>query len=284
MPERRRCVAILRNEYGVSERRACQAMQMNRSSYRYRGQRELVDEKYRQVIKLSNQYSYWGYRKVYDLMRRKPIAISRERVRHIRRHEGLQVRQKRHKRRLLGQTTKWANRAQYPNHVWSYDFVFDQTDDSRQLKCLTVVDEFTRHALTVHVARSITAGDVVAILTDLFTRHGKPDCIRSDNGPELVSARVRNWLSEKNVGTHYIDPGSPWQNAYCESFNSILRTTCLDRCLFFSMTEARVVINDWLKEYNEIRPHGSLNGDSPAQFLRNWETQNPAYQPETLTM
>ncbi|MGB7305942.1 MAG: IS3 family transposase [Burkholderiaceae bacterium] len=284
MSERRRCVAILRNEYGVSERRACQAMQMNRSSYRYCGQRELIDTPYQEAMKLSQRYPYWGYRKVYDLMRGTNTAISRERVRHIRRREGLQVLQKRRKRRVLGNSTKWVNRAQHPNHVWSYDFVFDQTEDSRQLKCLTVVDEFTRQALTVHVARSITAGDVVAILTELFSVHGKPACIRSDNGPELVAGKVRNWLAKKHVGTHYIDPGSPWQNAYCESFNSILRTTCLDRCLFASMAEARVVINDWLAEYNEVRPHGSLKGNTPAQFLANWATQNQVHQPGILTM
>jgi len=257
---------------------------MNRSSYRYRGQRELIDAKYKQAVALSQRYPYWGYRKVYDLMREQSIVISRERIRYIRRREGLQVLQRRRKRRVLGNSTKWVNRAQYPNHVWSYDFVFDQTEDSRQLKCLTVVDEFTRQAMTVHVARSITAGDVVAILTDLFDTHGTPACIRSDNGPELVASKVRDWLASKHVGTHYIDPGSPWQNAYCESFNSILRTTCLDRCLFASMAEARVVINDWRNEYNEIRPHGSLKGKAPVPFLRNWTQQNIDYQPETLTM
>ncbi len=259
-------------------------MQMNRSTYRYRGQRELINAQYRDTVALSQPYPYWGYRKVYDLLKVQNTRISRERVRHIRRQEGLQVLQKRRKRRVLGNSTKWVNRAQYPNHVWSYDFVFDQTDDSRQLKCLSVVDEFTRQALAVHVARSITAGDVVAILTDLFDTHGLPACIRSDNGPELVSRNVRDWLATKHVGTHYIDPGSPWQNAYCESFNSILRTTCLDRCLFASMAEARVVINDWVTEYNQVRPHGSLKGDTPAQFLANWAVQNQVHQPEILTM
>jgi hypothetical protein len=133
----------LRNEYPISERRACQAMQMNRSSYRYVGGRELVDEAYRRVVSLSQQYPYWGYRKIYDLLRGE-VAISRERVRLLRRREGLQVVRKRRKRRLLGTTTQWVNRACFPNHVWSYDFVFDQTEDARQLKCLTVVDEFTR--------------------------------------------------------------------------------------------------------------------------------------------
>ena len=277
-------MTYLVNRYRVSERRACQAMQVNRSSYRYVGQREVIDEKHRQVTQLSDRHPYWGYRKIHDLLRGQKLSISRERVRLIRRREGLQVVQKRRKRRLLGQTTKWVNRAQYPNHVWSYDFVFDQTDDARQLKCLTVVDEFTRQGLTVQVARNMTGADVVTVLERLFAKYGKPGCIRSDNGTELVSNAVQKWLGKKHVDTHYIDPGSPWQNAYCESFNSIFRTTCLDRCLFMSMTEARVVINDWLREYNEVRPHGSLEGTTPTQFLRNWVNQEQVHQPETLAM
>ena len=147
--ERRRCVTYLRNEYEISERRACQAMQMNRSSYRYTGKREPMDERYRRVVSLSQQYSYWGYRKIYDLMKAQGIAMSRERVRLIRRREGLQVVTKRRKRKVLGMTTQWVRRACYPNHVWGYDFVYDQTEDGRQLKCLTVVDEFTRKGLTI---------------------------------------------------------------------------------------------------------------------------------------
>lgn len=275
-------MTYLRNEYGVSERRACQAMQMNRSSYRYVGGQELMDEGYRWVVGLSNRYPYWGYRKIYDLLRGEELAIGRERVRLIRRREGLQVVRKRRKRRLLGTTTQWVHRACYPNHVWSYDFVFDRTEDGRQLKSLTVVDEFTRQGLTIKLGRSLTAGDVIRILDELFRAYGRPACLRSDNGPELVSAAVQGWLKEKHVDTHYIDPGSPWQNAYNESFNSIFRTTCLDRWLFASMTEARVVINQWLEEYNTVRPHGSLGGMNPEQFLQRW-TEGTIQQPQSLT-
>jgi len=282
LAERRRCVTYLRNEYEISERRACQAMQMNRSSYRYVGSQELVDERYRRVVKLSQQYPYWGYRKIYDLLRGE-VAISRERVRLIRRREGLQVVRKRRKRRLLGTTTQWVHRACFPNHVWSYDFVFDQTEDARQLKCLTVVDEFTRQGLTIRIGRSLTAGDVIRILDELFHEHGRPACLRSDNGPELVAAAVQKWLKDKHVDTHYIDPGSPWQNAYNESFNSIFRTTCLDRWLFSSMTEARVVTDYWLNEYNTVRPHGSLGGLTPEQFLQRWTETNTIQQPKSLT-
>jgi hypothetical protein len=162
----------LRNEYEISERRACQAIQMHRSSYRYVGQQEFVDAAYREVIRLSDRYSYFGYRKIYDLMRGS-WTISRERVRLIRRHEGLQVARKRRKKKCLGMTTQWVHRAEYPNHVWSYDFVFDQTEDGRQLN-------------------SLTATDVTRILDELFSEHGRPVCIRSDNGPELVAKHVQN--------------------------------------------------------------------------------------------
>jgi transposase InsO family protein len=282
LAERRRCVTYLRNEYTVSERRACQVMEIHRSSYRYAGQQELVDAAYREVVRLSQRYPYFGYRKIYALMR-DSWTISRERVRQIRRREGLQVVKKRRKRKLLGVATEWVNRAQYPNHVWSYDFVYDQTDDGRQLKCLTVVDEFSRQGLEIRVGRSLTATDVTSILDELFRQHGRPACIRSDNGPELVSRHVQNWLREKHVDTHYIDPGSPWQNAYNESFNSIFRTTCLDRCLFGSMTEARVIIGHWLDEYNTVRPHGSHGGMTPEQFLQRWTENNIDQQPKSLT-
>ena len=283
LAERRRCVTYLRNEYATSERRTCQAMQMNRSSYRYVGSKEAIDEIHRTVVRLSDQYRYWGYRKIYDLMKGQGIAVSRERVRLIRRREGLQVVRKRRKRKLLGTTTRWVNRARFPNHVWSYDFVFDRTEDARQLKCLTVVDEFTRQGFEITVGRSLTASDVIRVLEGLFRQHGRPACIRSDNGPELVSSAVQKWLKKRHVDTHYIDPGSPWQNAFCESFNSIFRTTCLDRWLFGSMTEARVVINQWLEEYNTIRPHGSLGGMNPDQFLQRWTEGNTNQQPESLT-
>lgn len=282
LPERRRCVTFLVNQYDVSERRACQAMQINRSSYRYAGKEDEKDEQYQRVVKLSGLYPYWGYRKIYDLMRGEKRPISRERVRLIRRKEGLQVRIKRHKRQLLGQSTQWVNKAMFPGHVWSYDFVFDQTQDARKIKCLTVVDEFTREGLTIETARSLTSGDVIRVLEQLFKVHGKPLSLRSDNGPELVSSAVQKWLKEKHVSTHYITPGSPWENAYVESFNSIFRTTCLDRWLFASLTEARVVINQWLEEYNTVRPHGSLGGKTPAEFKWQRLMENED-EPKTLT-
>ena len=290
LAERRRSVTYLSNEYDVSERRACQAMQMNRSSYRYVGRNEFEDERYPRLVSLSHQYPYRGYRKIYELLRGEELAISREGVRLIRRREGLQVVRKRRKRKLLGTTTQWVNRAQFPNHVWRYDVVFNRTWDARQLKCMTVVDEFTRQGFAITVGRSLTSGDSIDVLElftklfpKLFLERGRPACLLSDNRPETVSSTVQKWLKGKPLDTHYIDPGSPWQNGYCESFNSIFRTTCLDRWLFSSMTEARVVINHWLDEYNTIRPHGSLGGMNPKYFLQRWIEGNISQQQETLT-
>jgi len=168
--------------------------------------------------------------------------------------------------------------------VWSYDFVFDQTEDGRTLKCLTIVDEFTRQGIAIAVARSLTSGDVIRQLDRLFQQRGRPVCLRSDNGSDLVCSAVQRWLKDKHVDTHYIDPGSPRQNAYNESFNSIFRTTCLDRWLFSSLTEARVVIQQWLDEYNTIRPHGSLGGVNPERFLTCWTDGNMNQQPKILTL
>lgn len=258
-------------------------MDIHRSSYRYGTRNAQRGKAYQRTMALSEKYRYWGYRKIFELLRGEGTRIGRERVRVIRRREGLQVVRKRRKRKVFGTTTQWVHKACYPNHVWSYDFVFDQTEDGRKLKCLTVVDEFTREGLEIRIGRSLTAGDVVRILEELFAIHGRPDCIRSDNGPELVAAAVQNWLQENRVKTHYIEPGSPWQNAYNESFNSIFRTTCLDRWLFSSLTEARVVVDQWLEEYNTVRPHGSLGGMTPQAFLHNWKQENTNHKPKTLS-
>ena len=270
LPERRRAVTYLKSTYDFSERHACQVVSIHRSSYRHAGKRLAVDGTHAEVVRLSDRYPYWGYRKIYDLMDRDRYPVGRERVRLIRRREGLQVVGKPKKRRVLGRSTQWLHRAEHPHHVWSYDFVHDQTIDGRSLKCLTVVDEFTREGLAVRANRSMTSGDVVRVLAELMRCHGKPGCIRSDNGPEFVARAIQDWLAEQSVGTHYIDPGSPWQNAYNESFNSIFRTTCLDRWAFESVGEAGAVIGQWLEEYNTIRPHGSLNARAPAQFIEDW--------------
>ncbi len=272
LPERRRAVAYLQDRYTVSERKACRVLSIHRSTCRYKGVRNEVDAVVDEVVRLSERYSYWGYRKIYDLIDRNSFPVGRERVRLIRRREGLQVQKKRRKKRVLGQSTQWVHRATHPNHVWSYDFVHDRTTDGRSLRFLTIVDEFTKEDLSVECARSLTSQDVIRVLGWLIQQRDAPRCLRSDNGPECIANSLRKWLEEQSIGTHYIDPGSPWQNAFCESFNSIFRTTCLDRWAFESVAEARAVTEQWRHEYNTIRPHGSLGGRSPAQFIESWSS------------
>jgi transposase InsO family protein len=246
-------------------------MSMHRSTYRYQHRRPTIDQPHQRTVELSDRFDYWGYRKIFNLLKGEDVPIGRERVRLIRRREGLKVPTKFRKKRVLGHSTQLVKRAEYPNHVWSYDFVHDQTIDGRRLKFLTVVDEFYRAGLAVECARSLMAVDVIRILGKLIQQHGRPVCLRSDNGPEFIADRVKAWLGRNGIDTHYIEPGSPWQNAYNESFNSIFRTTCLNRWAFESVSEAKAVSRAWLDEYNTIRPHGSLAGRSPSQFIKDWE-------------
>jgi putative transposase len=240
---------------------------------RQAGSRDPV-ELIQRIHTLSERYPRWGYRKLYYLLKAEGWGVNRETVRRIRKHEGLQVIKRASKRRPVGESTTTPTRAASPNHVWSYDFVHDETTDGRRLKCLTVLDEYTREGLTIHCARSITAADVVQVLQRLFVHRGAPEYIKSDNGPEFIAQRVTTWLRGQRVDTHFIDPGSPWQNGHNESFNGVFRDGCLDRWLFTSVPEARRIITNWLEEYNNERPHGALNGLTPRAFAAQCSSQS----------
>jgi transposase InsO family protein len=239
---------------------------------RQSGSRDQV-ELIQRIHTLSERYPRFGYRKIYYLLKAEQWGVNRETVRRIRKYEGLQVIKKERKRRPLGTSTTTPTRAAHPNHVWSYDFVHDETTDGRRLKCLTILDEYTREGLTIHCARSITAGDVVHVLQHLFAQRGAPGYVKSDNGPEFIAQRVTTWLREQHVDTHFIDPGSPWQNGHNESFNGVFRDGCLDRWLFTSVSEARRIITNWLEEYNHARPHGALDGLTPHAFAAQCSSQ-----------
>lgn len=256
----------LQSGYNVSERRACQVIQLARSSHRSRPNPARRGALIQAIVALSYQYPRYGHRKIHVLVNQAGHAVSRETVRLIRKREGLQVRKKQQKKRLLGVSTTQLKRAEYPNHVWSYDFVHDQTDDGRTVKYLTVVDEFTREGLMIYAHRSITSTDVIDCLSFLFDLYGTPDSIKSDNGPEFIAKQVQTWLANHHVQTRYIDPGSPWQNGHNESFNGIFRDGCLDRWSFYSLSEARRVVDQWLEEYNTVRPHGSIGMMTPRAF------------------
>ena len=258
--------AYLEQTHGASERRVCRVLTLHRSTKRRQPGSPEQGALVARIHALSERYPRFGYRKIFALLKGAQWAVSRETVRRLRQREGLQVVKKARKRRPLGQSTTVPTRALCPNHVWSYDFVHDETTDGRRLKCLTVLDEYTREGLTIDCTRSITAEDVVQVLRRLFAQRGAPVYVKSDNGPEFIAQRVTTWLREQRVDTHFIAPGSPWQNGQNESFNGVFRDGCLNRWLFSSVQEARRIITNWREEYHHERPHGALNGLTPRAF------------------
>jgi putative transposase len=257
----------VRSQLPVSERRACLSNDRTRATQR-RAPKTRDDEAAltEAIERLAKQYGRYGYRRVRQLLVDEGWRVGVKRVYRIWRREGLKVPQKQPKRGRL-----WLNdgscvrlRPERPNHVWSYDFVQDQTEDQRTFRMLTVIDEFTRRCLAIVVARRLRSDDVLHCLTDLMSRNGPPEYIRSDNGPEFVAKRVRSWLGRIGVKTLYIEPGSPWENGYCESFNSKLRDELLEGEQFSTLYEAQVLIERWRRHYNAVRPHSSLGYRPPA--------------------
>ncbi len=259
--------------YRVSERRVCKVLRLNRNTKRSLKRSRSLCDKEQRVIELSEHQARWGYRKVHERMKLDGAQIGRERVRLIRQREGLQVRRKQRKKRYLG-TDAPLLQAKYPSHVWAYDFVMDATECGRRVKILTVVDEFTRESYAVAPRCSFTSGDVKQELRRLFALHGQPEFIRSDNGSEFLARVVRGLLSESGVRAHFIEPGSPWQNGYNESYNGIFRDDCLNKWQFRSLREATMIIHQWVEAYNTYRPHGSLKGLTPQLFRERWEQEN----------
>ena len=254
-------------ELGVPERRACRVLGQHRSTQR-KPPSTLDDEVglTADIIALATRYGRYGYRRITALLRAAGWVVNRKRVERIWRREGLKVPSKQPKRGRL-----WLNdgsctrlRPEYANHVWSYDFVEDRTHDGRKYRMLNVVDEFTRECLAIRVSRKLSSVDVVDVLSDLFILRGIPGHVRSDNGPEFVAKAVREWIATVGARTAYIEPGSPWENGYCESFNSKLRDELLDGEVFYSLAEARVVIESWRRHYNTSRPHSALGYRPPA--------------------
>lgn len=273
---RREAVAEAQTTLEVSERRACQVIGQPRSTQRYavkerNGERPLVSS----MLDLVRRHPRYGYRRVWALLRREGYRVNVKRIYRLWRKEGLKVPQKQRKKRRLGCSANGCvrHRAAYINQVWCYAFVREQTTDGRTLKFLTVEDEYTREALAIEGERSITSTDLIETLRYLFEVRGAPQHIRSDNGPEFIAQGLRRWLAESGVGTLYIEPGAPWENGFNESFNSRLRDELLNGELFTSLQEAnpsrlraRVVTEDYRREYNHRRPHSSLGYPTPAAF------------------
>jgi putative transposase len=252
----------------VSERRACKVLEQARTTQRRNlsspsDEKQLTDD----IIALATRYGRYGYRRITALLNNEyGWRVNHKRVERIWRKEGLKVPKKQPKRGRL-----WLNdgscirlRPEYKDHVWSYDFMIDRTTDGRAFKILNIIDEYTRECLAIRVARNINNQDVIDLLFHLFIFRGIPAHIRSDNGPEFTARAIRRWLNLLGVKTLFIEPGSPWENGYIESFNGKLRDELLNREIFTTLEEAKVLIEQWRKEYNHVRPHSSLGYKPPA--------------------
>ena len=222
-----------------------------------------------EIKKLAIRHKRYGYRMITAKLRQDNWNVNHKRVQRIWQKEGLQVPYRRKFKKAKGSSENSCavKKAEYPNHVWTYDFMSDQTEDGRRLKLLTVLDEFTRESPAIEIGRSIRAKDVIAVLEYLFMVRGIPKYIRSDNGPEFIADAIKKWLQRKDVETLYIEPGSPWENGYIESFNGRLRDEILNREVFYSVKEAKVLVEDWWLEYNNHRPHSGLGYMTPAGFV-----------------
>jgi transposase InsO family protein len=265
--KRREAVEQVRKVFEVSERRACRVIRQARSTQRYALQSKNDEEELRkEIVMLASKFGRYGYRRVTGLLHNAGWQVNHKRVERIWRQEGLKVPNRQPKRGRL-----WLNdgscvrlRAEFPNHVWSYDFVMDRTHDGKAFRTLNIIDEFTRECLKIRVERNLKGEDVQECLTELFCQRGVPAHIRSDNGSEFANEQICIWLSELGVKTLFIEPGSPWENGFIESFNGKFRDELLNREIFYTLKEAQIIIEQWRREYNQIRPHSSLRYRPPA--------------------
>lgn len=265
---------MLEDRLGLSERRACRITGQHRSTQRQRPRRTDRDNALRAELRsLSREHPRWGYRKAWACLREQGWETNRKRIQRLWREEGLRVPRRRRKRYRLGSSTAQATRlrAERPNHVWALDFQFDTTVDGRVLKLLHVVDEHTREALAIEVERRIDADHTVRVLDRIVAHQGRrPKLVRMDNGPELTANALRDWCRFGGIGASYIEPGSPWQNPFVESFGGRVRDEVLSVEAFDSLLEAKTVIEEWRSTYNTERPHSSLGWTTPAAYATRW--------------
>jgi transposase InsO family protein len=270
---KRRAVKMVVAESWGRTAPACRALGLARSGY-YLLKKVSVESRRlrREIVLLSQEHPRYGYRRITALLRREGDRVNPKRVQRVRREEGFQVSKKQRRTKRLGVSTAQRKRATRANEVWSWDFVMDQTQAGTNFRILTLLDEFTREFLTVHVAWSIRAEDVITVVEAAMERYGRPEHIRSDNGPEFIAYAIQDWLKQKAVKTLYIQPGSPWENGHIESFHDKLRDECLNRELFGSLLEAKVLVEQWRIDYNTNRPHSSLRYQTPQEVADRWQT------------
>ena len=278
-PQRRRAVELLQERLGVSQRRACQIVGQHRSTQRYALAEADPDRDLRaELRKFAKDHSRWGYRRAHAVLQRRGWAVNRKKVQRIWREEGLRVPPKKRKRRRTGDSDADAGllTAERPDHVWALDYQFDVTASGRKIKILHVLDEFTRESLADVVDHSIDADATVQCLDKIASQRGCcPEFVRCDNGPELTAHALRDWCRLTSTKTSYIDPGSPWQNPWVESYSSRMRDELLAIEQFDSLLEAQVLVADWRNDYNTYRPHSALGMLTPAEYADQWAKNNP---------
>lgn len=252
---------------GISQRRGCELVQVSRNATRYAALRPAQDAVLcEQLQVLARRYPRRGSPLMQEMLRRQGQVVNHKRVERVWRQAGLSLPRRRPRRRVKPTAKPMITRATRANEVWTYDFVFDWCANGQRLKLLTIIDEYTRECLALAVHTSIKAQAVIKVLAGLVAERGAPACIRSDNGPEFIAQALKEWLAAHQVNTLYIAPGSPWQNAFGESFNGRLRDECLNAEWFYNLAQARVVIEQWRRHYNEERPHSSLAMQTPLEF------------------
>ena len=254
-----------------SGRAACRILHLARSTYWYCGwpltsRQEQLRQRLRE---LSDQHPRYGYRRIAALLRQEGWAVGKRQIQRLRRAEGLRVPPTKRKVVRRGLSTGWPVKADHRGHVWTWDFIADATLRGGALRMLTILDEYTRECHVLRADRALKATDVLEWLAKAIAEHGMPAHLRSDNGPEFIAHAVQQWLKEHQIKTLYIDPGSPWQNGFVESFHGRFRDECLNREQLWTLTEARVVVEDYRREYNQRRPHSKLGYQSPRQFAAN---------------
>ena len=278
-PAHRRAAACAVVKRGLcSGRLACRVLRLARATFLYRGRPPSAKQERlaKRLRALSEAHPRYGYRRIAALLRQEGWSIGKRQVQRLRRTDGLRVPPTKRKVVRQGVSTGLPTKAAHRGHVWTWDFVSDATVRGGALKMLTILDEFTRECHVLRPDRALRAADVLAWLERAIKAHGAPAFLRSDNGPEFIAKEVQQWLAENHVKTIYIEPGSPWQNGFVESFHGRLRDECLNREQLWTLTEARVVVEDFRCEYNERRPHGKLGYQSPARFAAQLLLFTPA--------
>lgn len=270
---KRQLVGHLVEAHNLSERRACQVSGIARSTVRYPPRGRWGEAAMTALVRdYAQRYPQHGYRHIAALMQRDGHGVNHKRVERLWRQEGLQLPRRPTVKRRYGEKAEVHRRAEYPNHVWSYDFTEDRTERGVTLRVLTVLDEFTRECLMTFVARSIPSDRVLDVLQWLFATRGVPDHLRSDNGSEFIAHKVKAWLHTSGCQTLYIEPGHPWENPFIERFIGTLKRECLERYLFDTLAAAQQLVEHWREEYNRHRPHSSLDYLTPAEFAQQHHT------------